>query len=116
MHDSVLSRTGFLILYHGCPVHWGSKLQTEIALSTTEAEYIILSMAARELIPIHRLMRELLKGSPLKSHSKHPEGILLPSTIYEDDALCIALATKDIHHKPHTKHISLKYHHFKDYI
>jgi hypothetical protein len=31
-------------------------LQTEIALSTTEAEYIALSMGARELIPIRRLL------------------------------------------------------------
>ena len=32
------SRTGFVITYAGCPITWASKLQTEIALSTTEAE------------------------------------------------------------------------------
>ena len=41
--DAVLSRSGCVIMYAGCPVHWFSKLQTEIALSTTEAEYIALS-------------------------------------------------------------------------
>ena len=40
---SVLSRTGYVIMYAGCPLTWCSKLQTEIALSTTEAEYIALS-------------------------------------------------------------------------
>jgi hypothetical protein len=116
LRDCVMSRTGFVILYHGCPIHWGSKLQTEIALSTTEAEYIALSTSSRELIPIRRLLRELTLYSPLKPLVKHPPGQLPPSTIYEDNASCIAIATKDNHHKPRTKHISLKYHHFKDYL
>lgn len=45
--DSVLSQTGLVITYCGCPITWSSKLQSEIALSTTEAEYIALSMAMR---------------------------------------------------------------------
>jgi hypothetical protein len=116
LRDSILSRTGYVILYQGCPIHWGSKLQTEIALSTTEAEYIALSMGVRELIPICRLLRELLLGSPLKHLPQHQSGILPPSTIYEDNASCIAVATKEVHHMPRTKHIALKYHHFKDYL
>ena len=34
----VKSRTGYVLTLGGCPVTWSSKLQTEIALSTTEAE------------------------------------------------------------------------------
>ena len=34
------SRTGYILFYAVCPVLWSSKLQTEIALRTTEAEYI----------------------------------------------------------------------------
>jgi hypothetical protein len=116
LRDCVLSRTGFVILYHNCPIHWGSKLQSEIALSTTEAEYIALSMAARELIPIRRVLLELLRHSPLATTVPNGTGQLPPSIVYEDNASCIALATKDRHFKPRTKHISLKYHHFKDYI
>ncbi len=41
----VKSRTGFVITLGTCLVMWVSKLQTEIALSTLEAEYIALSMA-----------------------------------------------------------------------
>jgi hypothetical protein len=50
----VKSRTGYVMTLGGCPIHWNTKLQTEIALSTTEAEYIALSQAMRELIPLRR--------------------------------------------------------------
>jgi hypothetical protein len=116
LRESVLSRTGYVILYHGCPIHWGSKLQTEIALSTTKAEYIALSMGARELIPLRHLLRELQLGSPLQHLLPHPSDHLPPSTIFKDNASCIAVATREVLHKPRTKHIALKYHHFKDYL
>jgi hypothetical protein len=43
--ENVSSSTGYVIFYAGCPIFWQSKLQTEIALSTAEAEYIALSQA-----------------------------------------------------------------------
>jgi hypothetical protein len=39
------SRTGFVVYVNGIPISWASKLQTEIALSTMEAEYVALSTA-----------------------------------------------------------------------
>jgi hypothetical protein len=54
--DNVLSRTGYVIRYAGCPIGWCSKLQSEIALSTAEAEYIALSQALREVIPLITLL------------------------------------------------------------
>jgi hypothetical protein len=53
------SRTGFVIMYSGCPIIWASQLQTVIALSTTEAEYLSLSTALRNTIPLMRLVKEL---------------------------------------------------------
>ncbi len=41
--DNVYSQTGFIIYYAGCPIYWQSKLQTEISLTTAEAEYITMS-------------------------------------------------------------------------
>ena len=35
---------GFILMYAGCPMMWGSKMETLIALSMTEAEYITLSI------------------------------------------------------------------------
>ncbi len=60
--NCALSRTGYIITYCGCPIHWASKLQTEIALSTTESEYIALSVATRELLPLQRLVTEIRFG------------------------------------------------------
>jgi hypothetical protein len=100
LRDCALSRTGFVITYCGCPIHWASKLQSEIALSTTESEYIALSMATRELLPLRRLVMELhhnsLVSTPLHSefsttHTFHLEA----TTIYEDNASCIVLAYND---------------------
>jgi hypothetical protein len=61
LRDCALSCTGYIITYCGCPIHWASKLQSEIALSTIEAEYIALSMTSRELIPLRHLVHELHK-------------------------------------------------------
>eukprot|EP00957_Ditylum_brightwellii_P000605 46868-Ditylum_brightwellii.AAC.1 len=49
-HDpnSVRSRSGYAIMYGNCPITWFSRLRSEIFLSTTEAEYIALSSAARK--------------------------------------------------------------------
>ena len=43
----------------GCPVLWQYRLQNEIALSTTEAKYIALSRACKDLLPLIAVIREL---------------------------------------------------------
>jgi hypothetical protein len=40
---------------------WASKMQTERALSSTEAEYIALSQSMREVLPIMWLLEEAQK-------------------------------------------------------
>jgi hypothetical protein len=69
--DNVLSRTGYIITFCGCPIHWVSKLQTEIALSTTESKYIALSMATRELLPLRHLLQEIHHHSLIKLPSEN---------------------------------------------
>ena len=56
---SVKSQTVFVITVADCPVMWHSKLQTEIALSTMEAEYVALSTSCKELFPIIDIVKEL---------------------------------------------------------
>eukprot|EP00957_Ditylum_brightwellii_P146400 11147152-Ditylum_brightwellii.AAC.1 len=63
--ENIMSRTEFVIMYAGCPVLWQRKLQTEIAFSTAEVEYIALSSAMREVIPFMQLLTELSQGFDL---------------------------------------------------
>ena len=107
----VKSRTGYVFTIAGAPIHWSSKLQTEIALSTLEAEYIALSTAMREMLPLRRLFAEIGIRMKLRLESRG----LLHSTIFEDNNGCLALATAP-KLTPRTKHIAVKYHFFKSHI
>jgi hypothetical protein len=49
------SRTGIFISYASCPIIWKSTMQTTVALSTTAAEYVALSTAMREVLPLMEL-------------------------------------------------------------
>ena len=57
--ENSMSCTGYVIAYAGCTLLWCSKLQTEITLSKTEAEYIELSQLMRNLIPFMALTKEI---------------------------------------------------------
>ena len=46
-------------MYKGCPILWKSQLQGKIALSSTESEYIGLSYALREVIPLMQMLQEI---------------------------------------------------------
>jgi hypothetical protein len=111
-HDpnSVKSRTGYVICFANCPVLWASKLQSEIALSTTEAEYIALSQAMRELIPMQSILKEISEMTKFIIGDT-----IAHCTVFEDNQGCIDL----IHSpkiNPRTRHISIKYHHFREHV
>lgn len=65
--DTTRLQTGFVIMYAGCLIVWASKLQTEIALSTTEAEYIAFSQALQEVIPLMDLCKELNQAGVIQA-------------------------------------------------
>ena len=48
----MISQIGYVLMVGNCSAHWVSKLQTEIAVSTMEAEYITLNTAMQDLIPL----------------------------------------------------------------
>ena len=113
IHDpsTAKSRSGFIIKYAGCPIIWALRLQTETALSTTEAEYIALSTALREAIPLMEMLKEIHKVRNLPVSTK-PK---VMCKVFEDNsgALEIARLPKM---RPRTKHINVKYHHFREYV
>ena len=96
--------------YAGISLFWKSKLQSEIALSTCEAEHIALSMAMRELIPFMSFVKEI--DSYFNIGYSVP---LIKCRVWEDNQSCIAVATSQ--KAPlRTKHIALKYHFFRSYV
>lgn len=107
----VKSRTGYCLTLGGCPLIWVSKLQTEIALSTTEAEYIALSQSLRDLLPMRRLLKEASDGLGVIAE----QNSLLYSTVFEYNNGALSLATSP-KLSPRTKHIAIKYHHFRESI
>ena len=105
-----MSHTGYGITYAGCPVIWCSRLQTEISLSTTEAECIALSQAMREVIPFMSLMKEVYFIFDIRLPK--PEVFC---KVFKDIQSCIAVADSN-KLSPRTKHIAIKYHHFRSFV
>ena len=105
--DTARSQSGYIISYLGCPVLSKSQLQTEIALSTTESEYVSLSQALRKAIPLMEIMREM-KQQGYNVGSTTPE---VHCRLFEDNSGALQLA-KAPAMRPRTKHINIKYHHF----
>ena len=93
----------YLIKYAGCPINWASKMQTEIALSTTEDEYIALSTSTRDLILLRSMMLELTSILKLPYTT-----LTLRCTLFEDNKGAEELA-KVPKYQPRTKHIAIKY-------
>ena len=106
----VKSRMGYVHLVGNCPVQWVSKLQSEISVSTMEAEYISLSTAMRDLIPLQTLVdevKDLIGAStlPCRMYSK----------VFEDNNGTLILASMP-RMTPRSKHIAVKYHFFKEHV
>ncbi len=108
--DNIYSRTGYVIRYAGCPIYWQSKLQTEIVLSTAEVEYIALSQALRETLPMTQLMKEI--NVIFLLYLPQPKFVI---KVREDNQSCIAMA-QNPKFSPQIKHIALKYHHFCKHV
>jgi transposase InsO family protein len=108
--NCVKSRTGFVIVIGGCPVLWTSKLQTEIALSTMQAEYIALSMSMRDLLPFKDLVEEVCRHMGLD----HKKLASIKTTVHEDNAGALTLANLPPSRvTPKSKHYGVKVHWFR---
>ena len=59
--DNRKSTTGYVFTLGGTVVSWMSRLQKSVALSTTEAEYMAISEAGKEMIWLKNFLKELGK-------------------------------------------------------
>ena len=105
------SRSGWVVFYANCPIIWASKLQTQVALSTTEAEYIAMSMALRDVIPIMFLLLEMRRRN-IEVICTEP---IIYCKVFEDNSGALELARLP-KLRPRTKHINICYHHFREHV
>ena len=94
--DKKRSTTGYVFTVGGTIVSCVSKLKSVVALSTTEAKYVVATKASKEMIWLQRFLDELGKKQEL-------------GRLYSDSQSTIHLA-KNSTFNSMTKHILLKYH------
>ncbi|KAE8697282.1 omega-6 fatty acid desaturase, endoplasmic reticulum isozyme 1 [Hibiscus syriacus] len=90
------STTGYIYTLGGTAVSWVSQLQKIVALSTTKAEYVVVTEASKEMVWLQSFLEELDK--------KQENNVL-----YCDSQSVIHLA-KNLSFHSKTKHIQLRYH------
>jgi len=95
VRDNKRNTIGYVFIVSGITVSWISKLQSVVALSTMEAEYVATTKASKEMIWLQRFLDELGKKQKL-------------GKLYSDSQSAIHLAKKSTFHSKN-KNIHLKY-------
>jgi len=90
-------------MLNGGAISWSSKKQSVVALSSTEAEYIGITHAAKEAIWVRHLLSELYS----------PRVLDYPITIHCDNRSAIELVKNATFHS-RTKHIAIRYHYVRE--
>lgn len=90
------STSGYILKFGNCPVVWGSKKQTTVALSTAEAEFVAACQTTVNLIWGCSLIQQLLKTK------------LEPPTLYIDNQSAISWINNG-QFESKSKHIDVKY-------
>uniref|UniRef100_A0A2N9GSE2 CCHC-type domain-containing protein n=1 Tax=Fagus sylvatica TaxID=28930 RepID=A0A2N9GSE2_FAGSY len=100
--DDRRSTTSYVFTLSGGPICWKSTLQSIVAMSTTEAEYMAVAEAAKEALWLKGLVKELglNQGGVQK---------------YCDSQSAIYLAKNQVYHA-RTKHIDVRFHKIRELI
>ena len=97
------STTGIIVKMNGDLVLWRSTRQKSIATSSTEAEYVSLGAAAKEVMWLRKLLAEL--GWMQDAATK----------IFGDNQASIIIAKNDIQHN-RIKHIDIQHHFIREQV
>jgi hypothetical protein len=100
--ESRRSTSGIIALFADAPVIWSSKRQQSVALSTTEAEFIAASGAAKEAVWIIEFMNEV------NIQIETPK-------LFIDNKSTIALIDNPMFHQ-RTKHIDVRYKFIREHV
>ena len=103
--DSRKSTSGYVFTLNGGAICWRSVKQTCAADSTTEAEYVAASEAAKEAVWLKKFLLDL---QVILSTNR-------PITLYCDNSGAVAQSKEPRYHKKQ-KHIERKYHLIRDIV
>jgi hypothetical protein len=98
--DSRKSTSGYFVCFGNGVVSWQSKLQKCVALSTTEAEYIVITEACKELFWMKKFLHEL--------------GVRQERYVLFCDSQSAIHLSKNLMFHSRSKHIELRYHWIRD--
>ena len=108
-----MSRAGFIITVADCPVLWQSKLQTETALLTMEAETVAFVTCCRKLLPILDIVAQIRKAVGMQSDEKRKFHIRIHE--YNAGALTF-MSTKPLQCTHRSKQYAIKANWFREQI
>ena len=101
--DSGRSTGGYLTTIGGGAIGWSSKLQSVVALSTTEAEYIAAVEAGKEIVWMRNILHEM--GYTCTT----------PSPMLIDNQSAVSV-TKNPEHHGRMKHLDLSFYWLRDVV
>ena len=98
-----ISVTGYILFFMGVPIIWKSKSQKSITLSSSEAEYVALSEAEKEIKFVYQLLLSI--GIQVK----------LPIVVRVDNVGAIFMS-ENTSTSGRTKHIDIRYRYVNEMI
>ena len=108
---------GYVYMLGGGPISWMSRKQKSVATSTTEAEYMALSICAKEGLWLVQLMKDIgftkYFNPSVNIRESDKNEVDSPMQLKGDNQASIQLA-KDAHVHERSKHIDVAYHHIRD--
>jgi len=116
------SATGALFTFAGSPIHWFSRKQRHVPISSTEAELVALSATCMEVRWLQHMLEPLLRARGLPSYEnihitasrkkKKEQGtssdMIEPTNVKVDNLSCKCIA-ENIAISNRTKHIEIRH-------
>ncbi|KAL0462898.1 UNVERIFIED_CONTAM: Retrovirus-related Pol polyprotein from transposon TNT 1-94, partial [Sesamum latifolium] len=101
--DDHKSTIGCLFMLGSNAISWCSKKQPSIALSSSEDEYMVVSLVVCQAIRLRRILGDM------KQHQKKA------TTIFYDNQSTISMTKNPFHHN-RTRHIDTRHHYIRELV
>ena len=108
-HTKGRSTTGVIVCHYGSPVLWTSNLQSVVALSTFESEFMATATSVQYTLYSRNVYAELYK------HQNTATNVFSPTTVFSDNQPNID-GIRNQSSSPRSRHIDLRYHFIVDEV